>query len=254
MNMQDIFAEDVGSGAPLVLVHGFLGSSDMWRPQINFFKNNFRVIAPALPGFGNSSSINSCNSIECMAKAILNLLEKKEIKNFNLLGHSMGGMIVQEIAKIAGDKILKLICYGTGPRGNIPGRFETIDQSRNKLKIDGLKETAYRIAQTWFIKGDKAKYFFLCEEAGKKTSLEAADNGLLAMQNWDGVKNLKNIKNETLIIWGDHDNVYNFNQVETLRNNISNSDLKVIKNSSHNVHLEKPDEFNIIVEEFLKRN
>ena len=55
MNMQDIFAEDVGSGTPLVLVHGFLGSSDMWRPQIKFFKNNFRVIAPALPGFGNSS-------------------------------------------------------------------------------------------------------------------------------------------------------------------------------------------------------
>ena len=254
MNMQDIFAEDVGSGAPLVLVHGFLGSSDMWRPQINFFKNNFRVIAPALPGFGNSSSINSCNSIECMAKAILNLLEKKEIKNFNLLGHSMGGMIVQEIAKIAGDKILKLICYGTGPRGNIPGRFETIDQSRNKLKIDGLKETAYRIAQTWFIKGDKAKYFFLCEEAGKKTSLEAADNGLLAMQNWDGVKNLKNIKNETLIIWGDQDKAYNFNQVETLSDNIPNSNLKIIKGCSHNVHLEKPDEFNTIVSEFLKKN
>tara|TARA_B100000795_G_scaffold224990_1_gene180594 strand:- start:39 stop:539 length:501 start_codon:yes stop_codon:yes gene_type:complete len=166
----------------------------------------------------------------------------------------MGGMIVQEIAKIAGDKILKLICYGTGPRGNIPGRFETIDQSRKKLKINGLKNTANRIAQTWFIKGDKAKYFFLCEEAGKKTSIEAADNGLLAMQNWDGVKNLKNIKNETLIIWGDHDKVYNFNQVETLCNNIPNSDLKVIKNSSHNAHLEKPDEFNIIVEEFLKRN
>tara|TARA_B100000787_G_scaffold145605_1_gene115878 strand:- start:41 stop:805 length:765 start_codon:yes stop_codon:yes gene_type:complete len=254
MNMQDIFAEDVGSGVPLVLVHGFLGSSDMWRPQINFFKDNFRVIAPALPGFGNSSIINSCNSIECMAKAILNLLENKEIRNFNLLGHSMGGMIVQEIAKIAGDKILKLICYGTGPRGNIPGRFETIDQSRKKLKINGLKNTANRIAQTWFIKGDKAKYFFLCEEAGKKTSIEAADNGLLAMQNWDGVKNLKNIKNETLIIWGDHDKVYNFNQVETLCNNIPNSDLKVIKNSSHNAHLEKPDEFNIIVEEFLKRN
>ena len=254
MNMQDIFAEDTGSGIPSVLVHGFLGSSDIWAPQINFFKDNFRVIAPALPGFGKSKDIHSCNTIECMAKSILDFLENKEIKSFNLLGHSMGGMIVQEMAKIAGDKILKLICYGTGPRGNIPGRFETIDQSRNKLKIDGLKETAYRIAQTWFIKGDKAKYFFLCEEAGKKTSLEAADNGLLAMQNWDGVKNLKNIKNETLIIWGDHDNVYNFNQVETLRNNISNSDLKIVDGCSHNVHLEKPEEFNIIVEEFLKRN
>jgi pimeloyl-ACP methyl ester carboxylesterase len=254
MNMQDIFAEDVGSGTPLVLVHGFLGSSDMWAPQIEFFKDDFRVIAPALPGFGESSAINSCDSIECMAKAILNLLEKKEIKNFNLLGHSMGGMIVQEIAKIAGEKILKLICYGTGPRGNIPGRFETIDQSREKLKINGLDVTAHRIAKTWFIEEDKSKYFYLCDEAGKQTSIEAADNGLVAMKNWSGIENLKNIKNETLIVWGDQDKAYNFNQVETLNNNIPNSDLKVIKGCSHNVHLEKPEEFNALVEEFLIKN
>ena len=57
MNMQDIFAEDSGSGIPLVLVHGFLGSSDMWSPQIKFFKDNFRVIAPALPGFGKSNNV-----------------------------------------------------------------------------------------------------------------------------------------------------------------------------------------------------
>ena len=252
--MQDIFAEDTGSGVPLVLVHGFLGSSDMWIPQIKFFKDNFRVIAPALPGFGNSSKINSCDSIDCMAKAILNFLAKKNIKQFNLLGHSMGGMIVQEIAKIAGDKILKLICYGTGPRGDIPGRFETIDQSRKKLKINGLKNTAYRIAKTWFIEEEKAKYFYLCEQAGKQTSLSAADNGLVAMKNWDGVKNLQNIKNETLIVWGDQDKAYNFNQVETLNNNIPSSNLKIIKGCSHNVHLEKPDEFNTIVSEFLKKN
>ena len=249
--MQDIFAEDTGSGIPLVLVHGFLGSSDMWAPQINFFKDNFRVIAPALPGFGNSSDINSCNSIECMAKAILNLLEKKEIKKFNLLGHSMGGMIVQEIAKIAGDKILKLICYGTGPRGNIPGRFETIDQSRKKLKIKGLKDTSYRIAKTWFMEEDKAKYFYLCEEAGRQTSLDAADNGLIAMKNWDGVRNLQNIKNKTLIVWGDQDKAYNYDQVETLNKNIPDSELKIVESCSHNVHLEKPDEFNTIVEKFL---
>jgi pimeloyl-ACP methyl ester carboxylesterase len=254
MNMQDIFYEDTGNGTPLVLVHGFLGSSDMWRPQIKFFKDNFRVIAPALPGFGNSNTINSCNSIECMAKAILDLLEKKEIKNFNLLGHSMGGMIVQEMAKIAGEKILKLICYGTGPRGNMPGRFETIDQSREKLKINGLKDTAHRIAKTWFIEGEKAKYFYLCEEAGKQTSNEAVDNGLVAMKNWSGIENLNNIKNETLIIWGDQDKAYNFNQVETLSNNILNSDLKIIKGCSHNVHLEKPEEFNAVVEEFLVKN
>ena len=254
MNMQDIFSEDIGSGNPLVLVHGFLGSSEMWSPQIKFFKDNFRVIVPALPGFGKSNNIASCDSIECMAKAILSLLEKKEIKSFNLLGHSMGGMIVQEMTKLVNEKVLKLICYGTGPIGNIPGRFETIDQSREKLKIDGLEITSKRIAKTWFIEEERAKYFHLCNQAGKQTSIEAADNGLIAMKNWNGVKNLKNIKNETLIVWGDQDKAYNFKQVETLNNNIPNSNLKIVKGCSHNVHLEKPDEFNMIVTEFLKRN
>ena len=254
MNMQDIFAEDTGKGTPLVLVHGFLGSSDMWSPQIKFFKDNFRVIAPALPGFGKSSAIKPCDSIECMAKSILDFLDKKKIIKFNLLGHSMGGMIVQEIAKLASEKILKLICYGTGPRGNIPGRFETIDQSREQLKINGLKSTAHRIAKTWFIEEDRAKYFYLCKEAGMQTTIDAADSGLVAMKNWNGIENLKNILNETLIIWGEQDKAYNFNQVKTLNEKIPNSDLKIIKECSHNAHLEKPSEFNIIVEKFLKKN
>ena len=181
--MQDIFNEDVGKGTPLVLVHGFLGSSEMWRPQIKFFKDSFRVIAPAIPGFGKSNTIDSCDSIECMAKAIVSLLEKKEIKNFNLLGHSMGGMIVQEMKKLVSKKILKLIWYDTGPRRNIPRRFETIDQSREKLKINGLGITANRIAKTWFIEEERAKYFHLCNQAGKQTSVAAADNGLIAMKN-----------------------------------------------------------------------
>ena len=251
--MQDIFLEDIGSGTPLVLVHGFLGSSDMWIPQVNYLKEDFRVIVPALPGFGKSNRIKSCDSIECMAKAILESLELKKIHNFNLLGHSMGGMIAQEMTKLVGKKILKLICYGTGPRGSIPGRFETIDQSREKLKTNGLESTAHRIAKTWFIKEDKAKYFYLCDEAAKQTSIEAADNGLVAMKNWSGVDNLKDIKNKTLIIWGDKDKAYNYNQVETLNNNIPNSELKVIEGCSHNVHLEKPDAFNKTITEFLKR-
>jgi pimeloyl-ACP methyl ester carboxylesterase len=251
--MQDIFVDDYGSGTPLVLVHGFLGSTDMWKPQIEHFKKNFRILTPALPGFGKSNKVKSCDSIECMAKAILNSLKIRQVEKFNLLGHSMGGMIVQEMTRLASDKILKLICYGTSSRGNIPGRFETIDESREKLKMNGLEATANRIAKTWFINKDKAKYFYLCENAGKQTSLEAADNGLIAMKNWSGINNLKDIKNETLIIWGDQDRAYNYNQVETLKNNISNSSLKIINGCSHNVHLEKPDEFNNCVSDFLKK-
>ncbi len=252
--MQGIFIEDIGKGTPLVLVHGFLGSTDMWRPQIKYFQDKYRIFAPALPGFGKSNKLKSTDSIENMANTILEVLDSKHIDKFYLLGHSMGGMIVQEMAKIAGEKILKLICYGTGPIGNIPGRFETIDETRKELKINGLSNTAYRIAKTWFIDQDKAKYFYLCEDAGKQASLEAADNGLIAMKNWSGIDNLKKIKNETLIIWGNKDMAYNYDQVNTLRENIYNSKLKVMDGCSHNVHLEKPEEFNDCVNNFLKKN
>ena len=42
--MQDIYINDIGKGTPLVLVHGFLGSSDMWGPQVKYFQKYFRVL------------------------------------------------------------------------------------------------------------------------------------------------------------------------------------------------------------------
>ena len=249
--MQEIYVDDIGSGFPLVLVHGFLGSSAMWTPQKEFFSKHYRVIVPALPGFGESSKIKSLNSINAMAEKVLEILHHKNINKFNLMGHSMGGMIVQEMAKISGEKINKLICYATGSIGDIPGRFEPIDVSRKKLKEDGIESTSNRISKKWFIEGEKSKYFYLCDNANKATSEEAADNALNALKYWKGSENLKYIKNETLIIWGDKDTAYNFDQVDTLNKNIPNSKIEIIKNCSHNVHLEIPEKFNEIVKIFL---
>ena len=251
--MQDIYVGDEGKGFPLVLVHGFLGSSKMWRPQIDFFKKNFRVITPDLPGFGKSTHIKSHDSIISLANLILDCLKDKQINKFYLLGHSMGGMIVQEMAKIYGDKISKLICYSTGPIGEMPDRFETMDESRNNLKKIGLESTARNIAKTWFILSEKAKYFDLCIQAGKETSVDAADNALIAMKKYNGTNNLKFIKNETLIIWGDKDKSYNYKQIQTLKENISNSSLVIFKECAHNIHLEKIEEFNKTVQNFLNK-
>ena len=249
--MQDIYVGDTGEGFPLVLVHGFLGSSKMWEPQVNFFKKHFRVITPDLPGFGKSNKAKPHNNIQSIADLLLDCLEEKKIDKFYLLGHSMGGMIVQEMAKKAGENISKLICYSTGPIGEMPGRFETVDQSRENLKKKGLEITATNIAKTWFIKGEDAKYFDICIEAGKQTSIEAVDNALIAFKNWNGVDTLKNIKNETLIVWGDQDKSYNLEQEQTLASNIERSKLVIFKDCAHNVHLEKPNQFNNTIKDFL---
>ena len=220
--MSNIYVEDVGKGFPFVFVHGYLGSSKMWNFQKEFFSKHYRVIIPALPGFGESHNVKSLDSINKMAKQIIDLLDQKNIDKFNLIGHSMGGMIVQEITKLIGDRVNKLICFATGSIGEIPGRFETIDETREKLKKDGTEVSFSRVPKKWFVKGDKDKNYFLCKNAVKDVSLEAADNALLAMKNWRGKENLKNIKNETLIIWGDKDTSYNFDQVDTLNKNIKN--------------------------------
>ena len=68
--MQDIYIDDIGEGYPLIFVHGFLGSSEMWKFQKDYFKSKFRIIAPALPGFGESYKANSPNDINSMAKSV----------------------------------------------------------------------------------------------------------------------------------------------------------------------------------------
>ena len=251
--MSDIYVDDIGEGFPFVLVHGYLGSSEMWTFQKEFFSKDYRVIIPALPGFGESHNVKSLNSINKMAKEIINVLDQKKIDKFNLIGHSMGGMIVQEITKLIGNRVNKLICFATGSIGDIPGRFETMDETREKLKKEGTQLSFSRVPIKWFVKGDKDKNYFLCENAVKNVSLEAADNALLAMKNWRGKENLKNIKNETLIIWGDKDTSYNFDQVDTLNKNIKNSRLEIFKDCAHNVHLEQPDQFNNLVKEFISK-
>jgi len=249
--MQQIYIDDIGKGFPLVLIHGYLGSSEMWFLQKKFLSKNYRIIAPALPGFGESHDVKSLNSINKMAQMLIKLINEKNINKFHLLGHSMGGMIVQEMAKISGEKIKKLICFATGSIGDIPDRFESIDTSIEKLKEEGIKETVKRIPPKWFVKGQKAKNYYLCENAVKQIKEVTAYNALVAMKNWRGYENLKNIKQDTLIIWGDKDVSYNFNQVDALKKNIPNSKLEIFKGCSHNVHLEEPQKFNETIKNFL---
>jgi len=249
--MSKIYINDTGQGFPLVLVHGYLGSSEMWYLQRDYLSKFFRVISPALPGFGESHEAQSLDSINDMAKFIIGIIDEKKIDKFNLLGHSMGGMIVQEMTKIIGNRINKLICFATGSIGEIPGRFESIDETRKKLKDEGTEVSFSRVPKKWFVKGDKDKNYYLCKNAVQNVSSKTADNALKAMKNWSGRDNLKNIKNETLIVWGDKDISYNFDQIDTLNKNIKNSKLEIFEGCSHNVHLEETEKFNNLIKKFF---
>ena len=241
-----------GHGTPLVFVHGYLGGSAQWQAEIKHFSDRFDVIAPDLPGFGDATHLEGCNTIHCMATRIIALLDHLGVGTFSLLGHSMGGMIAQEIAAIVGDRIDRLVLYGTGPLGIMPDRFEPIKLSRERLESDGVARTISRIGATWFYHGAAAPGFALVEQIGTGANPKAALNALDAMENWDGRAALPTLSMPTLVLWGHEDRSYRWPQVETLWKTLPNATLSVVPGTSHAAHLEKPKLFHAILDDFLE--
>lgn len=235
----------------LVFVHGYLGGSPQWAAQVKAFADHFDVVTPDLPGFGLNRDLEAPETIGGFAEYVLVELERRGVDRFHLVGHSMGGMIVQEMARLAPTRIERLVLYGTGPVGLLPGRFETIDESRRRVVEEGVDVTGPRIAATWFLHGEAADGYQVCAELAVRASEQAALAGLSAMESWSGVAALKDIAMPTLVLWGDGDRAYQWSQPQQLWREIAGARLAVVPGCSHAVHLEKPRIFNELLRDFL---
>jgi pimeloyl-ACP methyl ester carboxylesterase len=233
------------------MVHGFMGGSGQWDLQCNEFSKYFNLITVDLPGFGKNAGLDPINTIGGFADWVLETVQAQCVDKFHLLGHSMGGMIVQEMILRAPTKIDKLILYGTGACGALPGRFETIEESKRRAKADGAKQTARRISSTWFLDRTDAPEYEACAEIAEHSTPQAIEAGLDAMQVWDVRDKINTIDAQTLVLWGDGDRTYSWHQTHELWTSIENSNLAVVPNVAHAVHLENPKLFNQITLDFL---
>jgi pimeloyl-ACP methyl ester carboxylesterase len=235
----------------LVFVHGFLGGSAQWNRQRSVFENDFDIVTVDLPGFGANHELEAPSRIGDFAAYVFHRLDAAGIERFHLLGHSMGGMIVQEMARQQLARIDRLVLYGTGPVGAMPGRFEPIAVSKRRAGEDGVEATASRIAATWFLEGSNAEGYADCAEIARQASMQAILAGLSAMESWSGVDFLPRISAPTLVLWGDGDRAYQWSQPEQLWRTIPGARLAVIPGCAHAVHLEKPGLFNAVLQDFL---
>ncbi|SLN69872.1 2-hydroxy-6-oxononadienedioate/2-hydroxy-6-oxononatrienedioate hydrolase [Roseovarius albus] len=238
---------------PLVLVHGFMGGSAQWAPQRCALSDTRNLITIDLPGFGQNADLPSIDSISGFADWVLDQLSYLEIERFHLLGHSMGGMIVQEMVHRAPHRVDHVILYATGAVGNLPGRFETIEESKRRAQTEGFEETARRIAATWFLKEHCAAAYPDCAEIAAQSAPDAILKGLDAMRHWRADDRLSAIKAKTMVIWGDQDRTYSWAQTEQLWRSIPQAELAVVPGCAHAVHLEKPNIFNALLSDFLSR-
>ena len=240
-----------GHGPTLVLVHGYLGGARQWQAEIDRFSNRLDVMAPNLPGFGAATEFTGCSTIAGMALAVHELLDDCDIGEIFLLGHSMGGMVVQEMARMRPERVSRLVLYGTGPLGAMPDRFEPWSVTRERLLADGVEATVGRIAATWFRKGADADRYPMLLEIGACARPQAVEAALDAISAWDGRAALQKLTMPTLVLWGEADRSYRWPQIEALWNGLPDAHLAVIPGVSHAAHLEKPSLFHALVDDFL---
>jgi pimeloyl-ACP methyl ester carboxylesterase len=241
-----------GSGEPLVLVHGFLGGSAQWAAELTRLGQHFDVIAPDLAGYGDASDRAAPSEIALHAKAVLATLDALGIEQFHLLGHSMGGMIVQEMVHQAPSRVRRLILYATAAQGSIPGRFETMERSRERLVEEGFERVARRTSATWLLEREASPAYPALAALALRSNAQAARAGLDAMEGWDGRDRLGTIGMPTLVLWGEGDRSYGWPLIEMLWRTIPGASLAVLPTCSHALHLERAALFHAIVHEFLR--
>jgi pimeloyl-ACP methyl ester carboxylesterase len=94
-----------GRGRAIVLLHGFLGSTEIWEGVAQALSKSFRVVCIDLPGHGQSDCFGYIHSMELMAQAVKTVMDKLRFKSYVLIGHSMGGYVSLAFAELFPESI-----------------------------------------------------------------------------------------------------------------------------------------------------
>ncbi|NAW51265.1 alpha/beta fold hydrolase [Elizabethkingia argentiflava] len=232
-----------GSGKTvLVLLHGFMESTEVWYDMLPELEKNFTVLRIDLPGHGKSPSNDKTISMESMATAVRNTLEKLKIYSFHLLGHSMGGYVSLSYAERYPGTLKSLTLFFSSPLPDSEDKKNIRHKSLQIIKEDFKKYIALGIPNL-FNPNEKEKLdskIELAKEIALKTPIKGALASVKGMlERTDKREVLENIHLKVLIISGRLDLAVNtFEMIKSLP---ENPNIKIYTlDCGHNGHWEKP--------------
>lgn len=238
---------DVGDGEPVVLLHGWGSSFTAFNYIINSFSDKFRMIAPDFPGFGNSEMIPDAWDVSDYVNFFVSFLEKLDIKNPVLVGHSFGGrVIIKSVGSglVNPKKIILLDSAGVKPKKSLKSRvrlasFKTV---KAVLSFPLWKSATVNLL-------DKARAYF--GSSDYNNAPEVLRRTLVRVVNEDLTGYMPSIKAPTLLIWGENDTATPIGDAKIMEKLIPDSGLCVIKNAGHFSFINSPYEVNAIISSFL---
>lgn len=126
----EIFYETFGKGSAIVLLHGFLESSTMWKPLIPQLSKNNTLVTIDFPGHGKSDVISKIHSMELMAVVVNAILQHVQISTATFIGHSMGGYVTLAMADLFPEKVERIILLNSTAIADL--------EEKKKIAIDLL--------------------------------------------------------------------------------------------------------------------
>lgn len=135
-----IHFETFGKGSAIVLLHGFLESSTMWKQLIPELSKNKLVVTIDFPGHGKSGIIAETHSMELMAEVVNEILQQLQIASATFIGHSMGGYVALAYAEMFPEKVETLILMNSTPASDSEEKKENRDRA---LKVIDQNPKAY---------------------------------------------------------------------------------------------------------------
>lgn len=234
-----------GEGEPLVLLHGLFGALSNFKDLIEHFRKQYKVVVPMLPLFDLDILHTTVGGL---AKYVSKFLETKDLKNIHLLGNSLGGHVGLVYVLKHPERIKSLILTGSSglfenAMGDTYPRRGDYDYIQKKTEVtfyDPKMATKELVDEVFEITRNRLKVIKIIALAKS------------AIRNNLG-EELNSIQQPTLLVWGNNDTITPPFVAREFHRLIPNSELHFIDQCGHAPMMERPAEFNVILDKFLKK-
>jgi pimeloyl-ACP methyl ester carboxylesterase len=230
----------------VLFIHGAGGGQYTWSYQKGYFEKQFNPLVIELPGHGESGGEGE-EEIGKYAEHVYAFLRALNLQKIFLVGHSMGGAIVQTLALTHPEVIKGIVLVGTGARLKVL-----------PLILDGIKshfeETVQRINRFAYSRKAPSDLVEKGVLGMRQCRAEVIYGDFLACDRFDMMNEIGKIILPTLILCGDDDQLTPLKYSRFLQNRINGSKLEVLSNAGHMVMMESASAFNKKIGEFIFDN
>ncbi len=240
---------------PLVLIHAFPLNREMWKHQLSGLEDTIQVIAPDMPGFGESEPLTESPGMSAYVRSLLSWLDEQDIKQAIFAGCSMGGYILFELWRIAPERVKGLILCDTRAEADAPemreNRLLTIQQVLEDGPIALANAMPPKLVSSATLK-KQPELMEKLKQAILNNPTKGIANALQALADRpDSTNDLSSINIPVQILVGEDDQLTPPDLAKSMHGKIPNSHLGIIKDAGHLSPLEQPEQANTIIRTFL---